>query len=240
MLYALNSENQKIRAYPKGRGVCPLCGSDMIAKCGKIIIWHWAHKELTKCDSFRESETEWHRGWKSDIVPECCEVILENWIDGELEERHIADIRNDNGTVIELQHSRINVYDIGIREIFYKDMVWVLDAIQFRKHLTFYKKENYFSFKWKYPWKSFWDADKPIFLHVGENIIIKRQVGTKWKDAWGGGSYEVADYIDLPLGDGDFLFEIKRVYRKTPTTGWGNFITREEFLKRFQVRMIQQ
>lgn len=61
----------------------------------------------------------------------------------------------------------------------------------------------------------------------------------KWKESWGGAPYKVADYEDQIHGEGDYLFEIKKMYYDTPTKGWGCFLTRERFLKRFKVRIIQ-
>jgi competence CoiA-like predicted nuclease len=34
--------NKRVEAFAGGRGVCPSCGSDMIAKCGPNIFHHWA------------------------------------------------------------------------------------------------------------------------------------------------------------------------------------------------------
>ena len=74
---------------------CPLCNSEVIAKCGKIKVWHWSHKEIEKCDSWYEPETKWHLDWKSNFPAENQEVIL-----GE----HIADVKI-KGRVLEFQNS---------------------------------------------------------------------------------------------------------------------------------------
>lgn len=93
MLYAKTKESEKIEAYPNAKAICPSCDNEVISKCGEIKVWHWAHKNLTECDSWSEGETIWHKQWK-DIVPKenrevviskktYCESLLWNIIDNE-------------------------------------------------------------------------------------------------------------------------------------------------------------
>lgn len=87
------------------RGLCPYCGSEVIAKCGRIKIWHWAHKGMSSCDPWWENETEWHRTWKNHFPLEWQEQIARDPISGET---HIADVKTPHGLVIEFQHSSID------------------------------------------------------------------------------------------------------------------------------------
>jgi len=59
MLYALNKNEEKVRATPEVKGVCPICSCLVVAKCGEIKIWHYAHRNKD-CDSWYEPETKWH------------------------------------------------------------------------------------------------------------------------------------------------------------------------------------
>jgi len=48
MKFALRAD-QRIEATPNALGVCPCCGTEMIAKCGNRKVWHWAHKTKQTC-----------------------------------------------------------------------------------------------------------------------------------------------------------------------------------------------
>ena len=74
MKFAL-SNDERIEASKGAKGVCPSCGSELIAKCGEIVIHHWAHKK--KCDDYWwENETQWHRNWKNKFPDEWQEIGL--------------------------------------------------------------------------------------------------------------------------------------------------------------------
>lgn len=77
MRFALK-DNERILSSPLIKdAICPLCKKDVIAKCGNIKVWHWAHKNNKDCDSWSDGETEWHLNWKSNFPKECQEVIIE-------------------------------------------------------------------------------------------------------------------------------------------------------------------
>lgn len=110
-------EGRRQLATPGAVGVCPSCGAKLIAKCGKVYAWHWAH-EACDCDQWSEPEGPWHRGWKQ-LFPEAWrEVVIGP---------HRADLRVPGG-VIELQQSHIGADEIEERERFYGRMVWVVNA----------------------------------------------------------------------------------------------------------------
>ena len=116
---------KKEEAQPNAKGVCEHCHSEMIAKCGRVKIWHWAHKGNPPCDPWWESETKWHREWKNQFPKEWQEV---SHTDPETGEKHISDVKTPFGLILEFQHSSIKVEERISREEFYKKMIWVVDG----------------------------------------------------------------------------------------------------------------
>lgn len=117
--------NSRTEASKGAKGICPICGSDLIAKCGSLKMHHWAHRAIRNCDPWWENETEWHREWKSNFPDKSQEVIMH---DEQTGEKHIADVRTEHGLVIEFQHSAIKPQERIAREKFYKNMVWIVDG----------------------------------------------------------------------------------------------------------------
>lgn len=123
MRFALQN-SVRIEAAPKENGQCPVCETNVLAKCGSKRIWHWAHKVRTNCDRWWENETVWHRSWKEKFPNDWQETI----VFGKNGDRHVADVKTPNGLVIEFQHSYLNESEREGREEFYGNMVWVLDG----------------------------------------------------------------------------------------------------------------
>jgi competence protein CoiA len=120
-------DGNKSEPAPKLRGVCSHCESEMIAKCGRVKVWHWAHKGRPPCDPWWESETQWHRDWKNCFPSEWQEVSHLDPTTGEI---HIADVKNPLGLVIEFQHSPIKPEELKSREQFYGQMIWVVNGLR--------------------------------------------------------------------------------------------------------------
>lgn len=118
MFYAIDPEQRRIEPTPKANALCPSCKTDVRAKCGKVVTWHWAHVER-ECDHFSEPMTAWHKAWQETVPENCREVVIGP---------HRADILSPLGVVVELQHSSISVDEIREREEFYGQMVWVFDV----------------------------------------------------------------------------------------------------------------
>src|SRR6187549_789206 len=95
-------DNNKTEAIEGAKGICPICDSEVIARCGKVKINHWAHKAIRNCDPWWEPETEWHRSWKNNFPAEWQEY---SFIDEQTGEKHIADIHTNDRLVMEFQHS---------------------------------------------------------------------------------------------------------------------------------------
>lgn len=134
MRYALVNGTRS-EAKPKLRGACLNCERDVVAKCGVVRIWHWAHLGKLECDHWWEPETEWHRSWKAKFPQEWQEVVHVS----NAGERHIADVKTGAGLVVELQHSPIALEERISRESFYKSMVWVVDGSRFKRDLTAFR-----------------------------------------------------------------------------------------------------
>jgi len=128
--------DERIEAYSGGRGFCPVCGSDVIAKCGPRVLHHWAHHRPKDCDPWWENETQWHRDWKN-LFPLACREASHTAPDGEI---HRADIKTPTGIVIEVQHSSMTDAERQSREQFYRNLVWVIDGRDFRNNFEIYHR----------------------------------------------------------------------------------------------------
>ena len=127
MKYALvNNERQE--AQPGLIGKCEITGLPVLAKCGTVRSPHWALIGEHGHDSRGEPETEWHRAWKGQFPKEWHEVthLAEN------DEIHRADVKTDQGFVIEFQHSHLDPQERVVREAFYQNMVWVVNGTRLK------------------------------------------------------------------------------------------------------------
>jgi hypothetical protein len=127
----------KQEPFPKQKGICCLCGSPTSSKCGNVKVWHWGHKSSKKCDPWWENETAWHRLWKSYFNKDNQEVIH---FDENTGEKHIADIKTNNGMVIEIQNSPISEDELRAREKFYGKMIWIINGENFKNNFHILEK----------------------------------------------------------------------------------------------------
>jgi len=132
-------DGKKSEATKGAKGLCPSCGSELVAKCGEERVNHWAHKGNRNCDPWWENETDWHRDWKRHFPIDWQEVIHI----AETGEKHIADVKTEQGWVLEFQHSYLNPEERRVRDAFYPKLVWVVnglrrkrDRLQFRQVLN--------------------------------------------------------------------------------------------------------
>lgn len=170
-----NVDGVRSEARPKLRGICRGCEEEVIAKCGKHIVWHWAHRSLANCDRWWEAETEWHRHWKNLFPTEWQETILHDDSTGE---KHIADVKTAHGVVVEFQRSSIDPTEVKLREQFYNRMVWVIDGTRneldkanfgmFRSRID---QNGFANLHWYSRSKLFarWHTTKPVFIDFGED-----------------------------------------------------------------------
>lgn len=174
MKWAQVGEN-KIVATPKAQGTCPLCGSEVIAKCGEILAWHWAHK-VKDCDLWSEPESEWHRGWKAKFPARWQECTIGC---------HRADVVSPVG-IVEFQRSFLSAADIKERESFYRTMLWVVDASSWllKRQRRHGQEHDLEVFLWSRPRKSWFNAFRPVYLDIGPGcchvfLVLKVKIEKK-------------------------------------------------------------
>lgn len=194
-----------VRQLPQrgARGRCPLCDSEVIAKCGEINAWHWAHLRLD-CDPWSEGESAWHLGWKN-LFPEAWrEVVVGN---------HRADIRTPGGLVIEFQKSALSTAQIQEREDCYSKpgLVWVWDATEAftENRLSLREKEHCTGFRWRHPRKSITACESPLFLDI-DGYMLDHSERMEWPG----------------------LLEVKQLFDDALFSGWGQVRTPAQFLHR--------
>ena len=168
---------ERIEPWPGGEASCPCCKSPVRAKCGEIVIWHWAH-ESADCDPWAEPESVWHAGWKSRYPSGCREVVIG---------AHRADIKLPNGWVIELQNSSISPSEIIEREQFYKRMIWIINAQRFEENLRIRDRGHCLTFKWKWPRKVWQYARCPLFFDLGN--VVCRVCKIHWHEGGSAGGW---------------------------------------------------
>ena len=191
MKFAL-ANDKRIEATKGGKGVCPSCGSKLVAKCGEIVIHHWAH--MKKCDDhWWENETEWHRNWKNEFPDEWQEII--HYDEGG--ERHIADVKTSEDWVIEFQHSAISKEERNSRDSFYNKLIWIVDGMRRKTDLKQFQSmlndSNFIYFdplllsvdtqerRLPLEWE---DSNSIIFIDFGDSLISYRDGYSSNKDLW--------------------------------------------------------
>jgi hypothetical protein len=164
------------QAHTWGDAHCPHCSADVIAKCGPINAWHWAHK-TADCDTWAEPDTPWHADWQEHFPPDSCEITIGN---------HRADVKSPTGLVIEFQHSPLSADEIRERENHYGHMLWVFDTVDAYEtdRLNLRRRrhpagglgdlhDNYRSFRWKHPRRSLLHCARPVFLDLGAGQLLE-------------------------------------------------------------------
>lgn len=230
MIYATaTSSPERVTATPGGEATCPMCDGVLIPKCGKIVSWHWAHKACD-CDTWGEGESNWHIEWKERFPKEWQECVVS---DKYYNQVHRADVMTPSH-VVEFQRSHLPEDEIGEREHFYtkkidhygnnrdfRKMVWVIDAQDFYRNMTLRYREVVSTggvhslictFRWRWPRKSWWIANHPVYLDFG----------TQSKDP-----------VDTDgVNHATDLLLVEHIYPKLPCGGWGRWVNREDFISR--------
>ena len=211
--------------------ICPLCKSGVVGKCGKIKIWHWAHKDNKDCDNWGGRETEWHLNWKNEFPQDSQEVIIGN---------HRADVKIKD-IVIEFQNTSISLDDIKNRENYYGKMKWILNSAVFAQNLQMRDKNGFKSFRWKWPPKTWLNAISPIYIDM-QPLVDEWIKFTELPDeeiiSSGGGFIKKLNRVkrkqflikEIPKYSNK-MFLIKKVYNSLPCGGWGKLISKEEFIQ---------
>ncbi len=127
MRFALDSNNKRIEvSTSREKASCPDCNEIVIGKKGRIKQKHWSHKSKN-CDSWYEPMSDWHLNWQNIFPEQNREVSMR---DEETGIMHRADVRLNNGLVIEFQNSALKIDEVEQRERFYgkKNMIWVCNG----------------------------------------------------------------------------------------------------------------
>ncbi len=208
-------DRNRMSPEPKNTSFCECCNGKIIAKCGKVNIWHWAHESKEDCDPWYEPITEWHLGWQSCVPVEMREIFMKNE-----REKHRADIKLPNGIIVEIQHSGLDEETICEREDFYGNMIWILDGTNLFSKMNRYEKvskygNEYVSWYYSYRAKQWVEHfTKQMYLDFGDKILrvnIDREEGLFFVPI----EKETYDQWDET--------RIRKKFR-----GWGKHLTRQE------------
>ena len=135
MKYALLN-GQYVTATPHQKGaVCPLCLSEMVARCGTINVHHWAHKKGAHCDAWCEPDSEWRHRWLDSFSGCSVEQKLEKG-----KEKHLIDVQTELGTNILLRRGRIKEAELAKMEDFFPNLVWIVDVGSSQRAADQFKK----------------------------------------------------------------------------------------------------
>jgi hypothetical protein len=119
MLIALVNDTPTL-ARPGTHGHCPECGDPTIAKCGELVIWHWAHIPGER-NCALAAETMWHLNWKQWALNQGCQV------EQVVVPGFRADIVTPKGRIIELQNQGLSPETVRDREHAYRGrMSWIV------------------------------------------------------------------------------------------------------------------
>jgi hypothetical protein len=96
--------------------------------------------------------------------------------------KHRADIRTKDRYIIELQNSSISSNEIQERENYYKRMIWLLNGETLCSGLDLREKNDIITFRWKNPPKSWWFANKEIYIDLSGIINKQKKKLKKYMD----------------------------------------------------------
>lgn len=173
MRYALSKKNgNKIEPQFSGqRALCPGCKKEVTGKIYSARENHWAHLK-SDCDNWYEPTSDWHLSWQNLFPKENQEVTL---FDETNSEFHRADIRLDNGIVIEIQNSPIVIKEVSQRENFYnkKGLIWVLNAKNLipKSFFVNYLKPDNCEVKISFETEHYWEFETKYII----NDLLERE-----------------------------------------------------------------
>lgn len=231
MQIAIDSQNRRVFASIGQLAICPCCHSPVKAFCGETNIFHWRHTNKADCDSWYEPESQWHVNWKNEFPVEWREVVINKEAT-----IHRADILTSSGVVLELQNSPISAETIREREVFYKDMVWLINCNNYRgniktkslldiklaehrdqnEHIESYDPEDYVDIRDEK--KRLNDLNKQLdrYRDKHNQALNKRRV---FENAIEYSEKEVLDYLrwfsHSYIYFSSFNFEEKEIYKRT-------------------------
>ena len=183
MRYAHTTNGRHVEASPGTTGHCSTCAAPVIAKCGEVNVWHWAHQRQADCDVWSEPVGAWHRAWQEIFPLSCRERVIGP---------HRADIAVP-GAVIELQDSPLSTAEIRERERFYASrgrFCWVFNVADAAESGRLEVRnpgrgDRYRTFRWKHARRSLAACRQPVYLDLGGEQLL--QLGRIYHEAPVGG-----------------------------------------------------
>lgn len=142
---------------PNTRARCVDCDTVLIAKCGEINAWHWAHEAGGDICTGSGGEGAWHRAWKAWAAGQGATVEV---VDGQ----HRADISWPDGRIWEMQSSYLSAGDIRKREQHWGEgLTWIYRITPGRWGRLINIGEGWFA--WKRPAPSMALHSRPVIWH---------------------------------------------------------------------------
>lgn len=158
-------DSHRVLAEPRASGAtCPHCLTPVIARCGTLRAWHWAHAEGT-CDSWLAPDSEWTNEWKSHFPPEWCEAPRGS---------HLADIALPDRALVLAQLS-LTESQIAEREADFTPMAWVVQAQSTDVELH-PDPEGFVRFTWHKPRNNWLCATQPVVLDHNTTILLIKKM----------------------------------------------------------------
>jgi competence protein CoiA len=134
MEYAI-VDGKRCQPFQQGQGRCPKCGCEMTVQSFNAETLYWRHP-LRRCGPWGESETLWHRQWKSQFPPtrqEAC-YVDDNGV------AHWDDIRTTAGLVVKLHVGTPTIANRQSREAFCENLVWLVNGERFADNFHIHHK----------------------------------------------------------------------------------------------------
>ena len=204
MFYAIDpTTGTKVKAKPGLRAVCLLCNESVISKTGDIITWHFAHRTYLDCDFWSEGETYWHLSMKEMAPLEYREVIIY---------RDMIEKDEDGNEVLVPRAHRADILNSRGCTIEFQhsplNPSTIIERELFYRHMI-------------------WVFDFADMLH---RFKFKRQ-GDHHDFTWTHPRKYIwycKKPVFLDFGKRE-LFHVKRMNQVSPTTGWGNWVSKSAF-----------
>jgi len=189
---------------PGAKGICTGCGEELVAKCGQVNAWHWAHLPASECP-YKDDHSVWKNVWKGFFPDE----QVERWINGVR-----VDIVGKGNIYIMLCDTSPSPEEAEkMEDLFGDKLAWILNGngilgqkgLSLRKKSGDFPNSNYRTFRWKHARRSlafctkgniYIDLDNTHFFHFkklyldeapygGWGYVMMPQEFVKWK----GGSF---------------------------------------------------
>ncbi|MNK18768.1 hypothetical protein D3C87_369800 [compost metagenome] len=190
------------------------------------------------------SESAWHRNWKLAFPSEYREKSFYSETEGCF---HRADVHTLCGTTIEFQHSPISLAELQSREIFYPNLIWVVDGKKFKgfkilKHLPDVDDPKLNDYEFSHTQnltlyrKSELGVSKPKLLTLSHPELFGLKLTSNyfsfvWKhphQVW----YQAKCPMIFDLG-GYFLYQLKQRLQSSGAYAYLEMIPRKDFINRY-------